>query len=111
MTRKKKIPALVKQIKKHTLKEVNYAFEKAISYSQMSMFLSCPHKWSLQYRDGYYTSEQSIHMTFGTAVHEAIQHYITTIYEISGAEADRIDLEAYFEERFRETYLKDRENI
>jgi hypothetical protein len=107
LAKKKKIPAIVKQIKKHTLKEVNYAFEKAISYSQMSMFLSCPHKWSLQYRDGYYTSEQSIHMTFGTAIHEAIQHYITTIYEISGAEADRIDLEAYFEERFRETYLKD----
>jgi len=105
--RKKKIPAIVKQIKKHTLREMNYAFEKAISYSQMSMFLSCPRKWSLQYRDGYYTSEQSIHMTFGTAVHEALQHYITTIYDISGAEADRINLEEYFEERFRETYLKD----
>jgi hypothetical protein len=46
-------------------------------------------------------------MTFGTALHETLQHYITTIYEISGAEADRIDLETYFEERFRETYLKD----
>jgi hypothetical protein len=104
---KKKIPQIVKQIKKHTLKEINYAFEKAISYSQMSMFLSCPHKWSLQYRDGYYTSEQSIHMTFGTALHEALQHYITTIYDVSGAAADRLNLEKYFEERFRETYLKD----
>jgi hypothetical protein len=46
-------------------------------------------------------------MTFGTALHEAIQHYITTIYEQSGAAADRIDLKEYFEERFRETYLKD----
>ena len=107
MAKKKKIPAVVKQIKKHTLKEINYDFSKAISYSQMSMFLSCPHKWSLQYRDGYYISEQSIHMTFGTALHEVIQHYITTIYDISGAEADRINLEEYFEERFRETYLKD----
>ncbi len=107
MSKKKKIPAIVKQIKQHTLKEINYATEKAISYSQMSMFLSCPRKWSLQYRDGYYTSEQSIHMTFGTALHEVIQHYITTIYNISGAEADRINLEEYFEERFRETYLKD----
>jgi hypothetical protein len=107
LAKKKKIPAIVKQIQKHTLKEINYAFEKAISYSQMSMFLSCPHKWALQYRDGYYTSEQSIHMTFGTALHEALQHYITTIYEVSGAAADRIDLEEYFEERFRETYLKD----
>ena len=107
MAKKKKIPAIVKQIQKHPLKEINYAFEKSISYSQMSMFLSCPHKWALQYRDGYYTSESSIHMTFGTALHEALQHYITTIYNESGAAADRIDIEEYFEERFRETYLKD----
>ena len=107
MAKKKKIPQIVKQIQKHTLKEVNYAFEKAISYSQVSMFLNCPRKWSLQYRDGYYTSESSIHMTFGTALHEALQHYITTIYNESGAAADRINIEEYFEERFRETYLKD----
>ena len=107
MAKKKKIPAIVKQIQKHTLKEIVYGVEKSISYSQMSTFLSCPHKWSLQYRDGYYTSEASINMTFGTALHEVLQHYITVIYNVSGAEADRIDLEAYFEERFRETYLKD----
>lgn len=107
MAKKKKIPQIVKQIKNQPLREMNYAFEKAISYSQFSVFQSCPRKWSLQYRDGHYTSEQSIHMTFGTALHEAIQHYITTIYEVSGAAADRIDLKEYFEERFRETYLKD----
>ena len=107
MGKKKKIPAIVKQIKQHTLKEINYAFEKSISYSQLSMFNACPHKWSLQYKDGYYVSESSIHMTFGTALHEALQHYITTIYEVSGAEADRINIEEYFEDRFREVYLKD----
>lgn len=46
-------------------------------------------------------------MTFGTAIHEAIQHYLDTMYDVSGAEADRINIEDYFEERFRETYLKD----
>jgi hypothetical protein len=107
LAKKKKIPQLVKQIQKHPLRETNYAFEKSISYSQVSMFLNCPHKWSLQYKDGYYQSESSIHMTFGTALHEALQHYITTIYNVSGAEADRINLEEYFETRFRETYLKD----
>jgi hypothetical protein len=107
VAKKKKIPAIVKQIQKQPIREINYGYEKQISYSQFSMFLSCPHKWALQYRDGYYTSESSIHMTFGTALHEALQHYITTIYEESGAAADRIDLDAYFEERFRETYLKD----
>ena len=107
MAKKKKIPAVVKQIKQHNLREVNYAFEKSISYSQFSMFTACPHKWSLQYKDGYYHSESSIHMTFGTSLHEALQHYITTIYDVSGAEADCINIEEYFEERFRENYLKD----
>lgn len=107
MGKKIKIPSIVKEIQKHNLKEVIYGVEKSISFSQMSMFLSCPHKWSLQYRDGYYTSESSINMTFGTALHETLQHYITVIYNVSGAEADRIDLEEYFKERFRETYLKD----
>lgn len=104
---KKKTPQIVKQIKNQPLREMNYAFEKAISYSQFSVFQSCPRKWALQYRDGFYTSEASIHMTFGTALHETLQHYITTIYEVSGAAADKIDLKEYFEERFRETYLKD----
>jgi hypothetical protein len=107
LTKKRKIPQILKQIKNQPLREINHAFQKAISYSQFSVFASCPHKWSLQYRDGKYTSESSIHMTFGTALHETLQHYITTIYEISGAEADRINLGEYFEERFRETYLKD----
>jgi len=71
------------------------------------MYRSCPKKWALQYRDGHKISEQSIHMTFGTAIHEAIQHYLDTMYDVSGAEADRINIEDYFEERFRETYLKD----
>ena len=107
MGKKKKIPSIIKEIQKHDIRKLDYSREKQISYSQFSMFLNCPHKWSLQYKDGYYTSESSIHMTFGTALHEALQHYITVIYEESAAAADRINLEEYFEERFRETYLKD----
>ena len=104
---KKKQPKLIKEIIANSKREVNYAYEKAISYSQLSMYRSCPHKWALQYRDGHYKSESSIHMTFGTAIHETIQNYLDVMYEKSGAEADRINLEEYFEERFRETYLKD----
>jgi RecB family exonuclease len=104
---KKKQPKLIKEILQRSEREVNYAYEKAISYSQMSMYRSCPHKWALQYRDGHYKSESSIHMTFGTAIHETIQHYLDVMYDKSGAEADRIDLIEYFETCFRETYLKD----
>ena len=107
MSKKKKIPQIVKQIQKQPLREFNYASEKAISYSQFSVFAHCPRKWSLQYRDGHYTSESSIHMTFGTALHETLQHYITTIYNVSGAEADRINLEEYFYDKLGEIYRKD----
>jgi hypothetical protein len=107
LAKKKKVLPLIKEIRKKSVREVNYGYEKAISYSQLSMYRSCPKKWSLQYRDGHKTSEQSIHMTFGTAVHEAIQHYLDTMYDKSGAAADRIDIEEYFEDCFRKTYLKD----
>jgi CRISPR/Cas system-associated exonuclease Cas4 (RecB family) len=107
LAKKKKVLPLIREIRKKSEREVNYGYEKAISYSQMSMYRSCPKKWALQYRDGHKISEQSIHMTFGTAIHEAIQHYLDTMYDVSGAEADRINIEDYFEERFRETYLKD----
>jgi hypothetical protein len=103
----KKLPAIVKEIQKYTLQTMDYSKQKSISYSQMSMFTHCPHKWALQYKDGHYTSESSINMTFGTALHETIQHYIDVIYDKSGAEADRIELNEYFEERLKETYKKD----
>lgn len=105
MSKKKiTIPPIVKEIKQRVFLPIEYAYQKSISYSQLSMFRSCPRKWALQYKEGHYISEQSIHMTFGTALHETIQHYITTMYEVSGAEADRIDLETYFEDKMGETY-------
>ena len=104
---KKKVPIIVREIRNNPPSPVNFAVEKNISYSQLNMFTQCPKKWSLQYRDGHKTSEQSIHMTFGTALHEVIQHYIDKIYEVSGAAADRIDLEELFEEKLRECYAED----
>jgi hypothetical protein len=102
-----KIPSIVKKIKNHTLQEVNYAFQKTISYSQFSIFKECPHKWELLYKDGLQQYTSTIHTVFGTAMHEALQHYITIMYEQSAAAADRFDIEEYFEERFRENYLKE----
>lgn len=104
---KKKVPIIVREIRNNPPSPVNFAVEKNISYSQLSMFTQCPKKWSLQYRDGHKVSEQSIHMTFGTALHEVIQHYIDKIYEVSGAAADRIDLEELFEDTLRKCYAED----
>ena len=107
---KKILPPILKEIKNYKPQTQDYTFQKSISYSQVSTFLTCPHKWSLMYKDGHYQSEQNINMTFGTAIHETIQKYITTIYETSIAEADRIDLENYFHNSFTETYRKNYES-
>lgn len=109
-----KTPSIVKQIQNFKPLEINYAFQKSISYSQLSMYSSCPKKWALQYRDGHKIQAPSINMTFGTAIHETVQNYLSVMYEKSGAEADRIDLEDYFEDRFRDNYTreyKDNKNV
>ncbi len=102
-----KVPSIVKRIQSYTPQEVNYAFQKNISSSQFSIFKECPHKWELLYKDGLQQYTSTIHTVFGTAMHEALQHYITIMFEQSAAEADRFNVEEYFEERFRETYLKE----
>ena len=103
---KDKTPSIVKQIKNSKPLEINYAFQKSISYSQMSMYLQCPKKWALHYRDGHKVPSFSINMTFGTAVHETLQNYLSVMYNESGVKADEIDMEEYFEDRFRENYAK-----
>jgi len=104
---KKKIPIIVRDIRENPPTPLNFALEKNISYSQLNMFTQCPKKWSLQYRDGHKISEQSIHMTFGTALHEVLQHYLDIMYSKSGAEADRMDIEEYWEDTLRSCYAED----
>jgi CRISPR/Cas system-associated exonuclease Cas4 (RecB family) len=70
------------------------------------MFMQCPKKWALQYRDGHKIPSFSINMTFGTALHETLQNYLSVMYNESGVKADEIDIEEYFEDCFRENYSK-----
>ena len=103
---KKKKPSILKEIREKQLPEINFAYQKAISYSQLSMFNECPKKWSLQYREGHKQFTSSIHTVFGTALHEVLQHYLTVIYEKSFTEADKINTSEMLEETLREEYTK-----
>jgi len=100
----KKIPSIIKEIKSFEPININYSFQKSISYSQFSMYKQCPKKWSLQYRDGHKIDEQSIHFVFGTALHETLQHYLDIMYEKSISEADKIDIEDHFKKGLMEEY-------
>ena len=97
----KKIPSIVKAIRNNPPSEINFAYQKNISYSQMSIFRGCPHRWKLQYKDKIKKFTSSIHTVFGTAVHEAMQHYLDVAYKKSFAAADReINIQEYFQEKY-----------
>ena len=96
----------LKEIKNHIYPTVDYATQKTISYSQYSTYKQCPHKWNLQYTQGKYVPSYSINMTFGTALHEALQEYLRIMYEESGRAADDWDIESFFQEKFTNEYTK-----
>lgn len=100
----KKIPQILKEIKKVQVPEIDYAFNKNISYSQLSIYSNCPHQWGLRYRDGFKVFEPSIHAVFGTALHVTLQEYLTVMYEESKAAADRLDSESTLKRVLKEEY-------
>ena len=81
-----------------------------ISYSQLSMFSECPHKWKLNYIDKLKVSEPSIHLLFGTAMHEVIQKYLNVMYEYTVKRADQLNLERTLQEKMVEQFNIDKEN-
>ena len=104
---KKKSTEIELKIKNYQKPEINHAFQKSVSYSQFSMWASCPHKWYLTYIENKQPYQASIHTVFGTAFHETIQEYITVMYNESGASADRMDLIGLFQSKFSEVYAKE----
>jgi uncharacterized caspase-like protein len=70
------------------------------------MFNECPKKWSFQYKEGYKQFTSSIHTVFGTALHEVLQSYLTTMYGKSGVEADKLNTYEMLEDALREEYKK-----
>lgn len=107
--KKKVTPKILKDIKSIVIPEVQYGFQKSISYSQLSMFSNCPHQWGLRYRDGHKIYTPSIHAVFGTALHTTIQHYLTLFYDESVVAADRLDLNSLLKESLRNEYLASKE--
>lgn len=106
----KNIPNVVTKIQKYKNKKIDYNTEKSISYSQFSMYLSCPHKWYLTYIKKLAPYQPSIHTVFGTAIHETIQKWITVMYEKSIKASSELDLPSLLVERLKKTYKKEKYN-
>ena len=99
----KKLPKHLKPLLEHKETEIDWSKEKIVSYSQYSTWKQCPHKWKLQSVDKH-KNPPSIELTFGKAMHTALQHYLKVMYEQSGVAADREDIIDLFENTFREEY-------
>jgi hypothetical protein len=79
---------------------------KNVSFSQYSKWLKCPMDWKLSYIDKLAPYEASIHTTFGTAIHAALQEYLRLLYTVGTAEADALDVFGLFKKEYEEG-LKD----
>lgn len=108
---KTKLTEVELKVKKYTPPEINHAFQRTVSYSQFSIYSTCPYQWYLSYVENKQSYQANIHTVFGTSMHETLQQYIDVMYNESGAAADRMDLEALFTERFREVYRKEYEKM
>ena len=74
--------------------------KKKISYTQYSTYFNCAKKFELDYIKGLRSFEGSIHMCFGTAIHNAVQLYVKTLYTEGAEKADGINLYDVFKESF-----------
>lgn len=86
-----------------------------ISYSQYSMYETCPKKWELTYIKKAAPYEASIHTVFGTAFHETLQHYLTVMYQESAKAADNLPINKILRDNmyteYRNAYGKMREHF
>ena len=80
-----------------------------ISYSQLSMFSECPQRWKLNYIDKVTESEPSIHLLFGTAMHEVIQTWLEVMYHDSVKNANKLNLEQRLHDKMMELFKQDKE--
>ena len=75
-----------------------------ISYSQISMYSECPHRWKLNYIDKLRIFESNIHLIFGTAMHEVLQTHLEVMYNDSIKNADILDLNKMLRDKLIEQF-------
>jgi hypothetical protein len=86
------------------------AVPRKISYSQWAMFEQCPKQWELTYIKKLSAFRDSIETVFGTAFHETLQQYLTTLYTESVKSADSLQLDLIIRDNIRKEYQQAVEN-
>jgi hypothetical protein len=82
-----------------------------VSFSQYSMYSSCPQQYKLNYIDKLGESSANIHTIFGTSMHETIQHFLSVMYGVSKKQAMEIDTDKLLLDWMRKEFIKENEKL
>ena len=101
---------IVENVQNTVVSQMDFEKYKMISYTQLSLWLECPHKWKLMYIDKL-KQPPNIHLAFGSAMHESLQEYFELMYNKSMMKADEFDIHEDFQQRFMQMYKDYKEQI
>ena len=101
---------ILENINNTIVPEMDWATQKNISYTQLSAWMECPHRWKQMYIDKI-KQPPSIHLSFGTAMHETLQEYMELMYNRGQQHADEFNAPADFQKRFMELYKADADKL
>ena len=82
-----------------------------VSYSQFGMYSSCQQQFKLNYIDKLGISNASIHLIFGSAMHEVIQHFLDVMYNVTKKQALQLNLEQLLQDKLVEHFKKEKEKM
>ena len=106
---RKKVPEKVRQIQEW--KAEREAGSKSISFSQLSLYTSCPYRWYRAYVKNEAPYTPSIHTVFGTAFHETVQTWLGIMYNDSIKASEELDLHELLKENLRKVYAAERKAL
>ena len=82
-----------------------------VSYSQFGMYSSCQEQFKLNYIDKLGISNANIHLIFGSAMHEVIQHFLDVMYNVTKKQALQLNLEGMLQDKLVEHFKKEKEKM
>jgi hypothetical protein len=82
-----------------------------VSFSQYSMYSTCPHQYKLNYIDKLGTYESNIALIFGTSMHLALQKFLDVMYNATKSAALEMDLDRVLMQSLTETFSKEKEGM
>ncbi len=77
-----------------------------VSFSQYSIWKSCPYRWKLLYIDKLIQFKDNINLLFGSAIHFVLQKYLKTLYNLTESESNKLNLSEELSNKMIELYKK-----